>query len=341
MTAPRINPSWARSVLHGRGIPSFTREIVHAALQDLSDDQVVRIESLLRKAHAGTDSGSELEQLALFSRCCNPAAGASVRRLGLNGSPSSLLAAADVHPTLFDQVRLLADPAHTAAAAQTLQGWLPAAVSGIDTSEVPEVPEDPPRPAAVVIPAPPRLTSVAKSQVSKPSVSPPVPQEIERPAGHHVYAGHGALKVEPDTVRSAKTNARHTLRLEVAAKDSEGDRYAWDRKIGLQLTLRELPEFAAFVLGFVDSMEIQGHGEKNDKSMQCSHDGARLLIRIAQRGGPRSGASSGSTGVRVPVDGGDKYALAMLALAALQANAPQAPFEAILASLRSLAEPER
>jgi hypothetical protein len=149
-----------------------------------------------------------------------------------------------------------------------------------------------------------------------------------RSNGLHVYGGTAALKIELDTLGGGAQDrqAGYTVQIEGARKEP-GSGYAWHRKIQFQLTKRELPLMAAFLLGYGGpSIEFANHGPAHDKGLSVMDQGRRLYVRLRQQG----------TTIPVPIEPPDVYAWGEICMLALQLNRPSLGTEGQLAMLRRI-----
>lgn len=184
-----------------------------------------------------------------------------------------------------------------------------AAVAPVDTpihqGETPA--EEPAEPAMPPIPAPRPMTA---SELRK----------FER--SHHVYAGKGAAAFEPVEVPSERPGQEgwHSIQIEMA-KTISTRRYDWDHKIVFRLTLRELPVFAAVLLGHSQFLIAGNHGPGNDKFLEMRDQPEDGTIMIVLKQGKRV--------VGVPIQAEEVFALGSMAFKALQRNAPHLDSAAI------------
>lgn len=193
----------------------------------------------------------------------------------------------------------------------------------------------PERPVAAAPPEkahrPARSSRPAAPAATPPAPAPPaVDPAFLRAHGTHIYGSGYALKVELDLLRRDEEREQpvYTLQIEGAKKRAGADGYAWDRKIALQLTRSELPELAAFLLGFAGtSLQFTNHGPNRNKSLTVEDQGDKLFVRIAE---------AGSAPVAVPVEPRDVFAWGELCLVALHLNKPSLTTDAHLALLRRL-----
>lgn len=156
-------------------------------------------------------------------------------------------------------------------------------------------------------------------------------QSFLRAHGIHVYGQQAALKIELDTP-GAQDGAppEYTLLVDGARKTS-GEGYNWAAKIPFQLTRRELPMVAAFLLGYSSQkhLDFKYHGPSKDKSLHLADQGANLFVKLGR---------GGQAFVTVPVLPPDVYAWGELCLVALQLNRPTVGAEAQLALLKRIGQ---
>lgn len=199
---------------------------------------------------------------------------------------------------------------------------------GVDaSSDVPELLE-----AIRAVPTAPSETTHVTA--SRPRVERPVQlqpaksvdahTQFLRDNGVHIYGRTAALKIELDCLGSKDERRSYTVQVEGARKNA-GTGFAWDRKIQFQVTTRELPLMAAFLLGFAgSSIEFNNHGPSNDKSLSVHDQGRHLFVRVRQQG----------TVIPVPVEPPEAYTWGELCLLALQLSRPALSADGQLAMLR-------
>ena len=101
-------------------------------------------------------------------------------------------------------------------------------------------------------------------------------REKEEYIGHHVYGGKGALYFQADF--KEKHNL-HTLAVD-AAPSAGIRKYSWDKKIRLQLTQEELPEFAAVLLSMAPYTKLSNHGPGNNKALEIEDQGTHFFVQV-------------------------------------------------------------
>lgn len=149
-----------------------------------------------------------------------------------------------------------------------------------------------------------------------------------RSHGIHIYGKQAALKVELDRLKTEPdAPPEYTVLVEGARNSDKG--FDWTHKIPFQLTRRELPVLAAFLLGYSaqQKLDIKFHGSAQEKSLHVDDQGGNLFVRLS-RGSERP--------IAVPVEPPDVFAWGELCLIALQMNRPAVSQEAQLALLRRI-----
>ena len=164
---------------------------------------------------------------------------------------------------------------------------------------------------------------VAPAGASAPAPRPMTTAEMRKfERSHHVYAGKGAAAFEPVEVPSERPGQEgwHTIQIEMA-KAIGTRRYDWDHKIVFRLTLRELPVFAAVLLGHSPFLIAGNHGPGNDKflEMRDQSDGGIIMIILKQC----------KRVVALPIAAEEVFALGSMAFKALQRNAPHLDASAV------------
>lgn len=165
--------------------------------------------------------------------------------------------------------------------------------------------------------APGRAAETANSQTA-----------LLRAHGMHVYASSAALKIELDVLRGSEEGGAPQYTLQIEAARSSNGRYQWQQKVPFQLTARELPVLASFLLGFAgSSLAFRNHGPNTDKSLEIEDQGAKLYVKLGY---------ASRAPIPVPVDAADVFAWGELCLVALRLNRPLLDGQATLALLRRL-----
>ena len=155
-----------------------------------------------------------------------------------------------------------------------------------------------------------------------------------RPAGdptrrfeksHHVYSSKGGVCFEPthvvpDALEQAG-EGYYTLQIEAASALSK-KRYDWERKIIFRLTLRELPLFAASLMGWCPALDFGNHGAANDKFLEVRDQAAegRMYLKVRQ----------GKRVIGIPIGGEELFSVTTMALTVLGRNTPGLDSQSIL-----------
>lgn len=103
----------------------------------------------------------------------------------------------------------------------------------------------------------------------------------DSPESFHIFGGKGALTVEADLTRGEA----HTIAID-AAKSIGNRKYGWNDKIRLQLTVNELPEFAAVLFRYQSKCKFESHGQNNDKGIeiQWQDKSSPMFIKVFATG---------------------------------------------------------
>lgn len=177
--------------------------------------------------------------------------------------------------------------------------------------------ENPPmeKPSAAA-PAPQRVAhqseSVTTNQQATPTTGNPstVNEDAEKKYFQvHVYGGKAAACFSADTKRNSTTQ---TIRIETA--ESSGARvYAWDNKIAVQLSVKELPLVLGVLMGWLPAYKAEGHGEHNDKGFSIERQEGKFFLSMFAKG---------QKARALPVPPGDAYCITSLLLRQMVANDP-------------------
>ena len=105
--------------------------------------------------------------------------------------------------------------------------------------------------------------------------------DSERPFENtHIYGGKGAICLTADTIR--KTN-KPTIRIEGA--NANGDRnYDWRNKIAIQLSIGEMVLLYGVLMGYLQKLEVSGHGDANEKGFVIEDQGKNYFISMFCKG---------------------------------------------------------
>lgn len=124
----------------------------------------------------------------------------------------------------------------------------------------------------------------------------------------HAYGGKAALCFSASTTRDDE----HTVRIEGAM--STGTRiYDWQSKVIFQLTVQEIPLVIGVLHGFMDKLELKGHGKENEKALIIENQRDKYFISLLCKGQAPRG---------VPVPAKDIYSIITLLLRQALKNDP-------------------
>jgi hypothetical protein len=194
-----------------------------------------------------------------------------------------------------------------------------------------------PAPAPEVATPKPRAAR-SKSAAAPPAVesalpendSPALPAEAAIRRKAKAFGKAGALTLEIAPVRDQEhhaSTARCTVMVEGALATGDGH-YDWSAgsKVVFMCTQRELPQLLAVLMGWISELDFKFHGANKKKSLHIEHQDHGLLVHLRDA----------THNVRVPVDDADRYALAMLVLAAMTHNEPHLDSSSIMAVARAM-----
>lgn len=163
-----------------------------------------------------------------------------------------------------------------------------------------------------VTPQEPAAAAAVSSLVEKPPmVNPPTASDDAEKKYFqvHVYGGKAAACFSADTKRNSATQ---TIRIETA--ESTGARaYAWDNKIAVQLSVKELPLVLGVLMGWLPAYKAEGHGEHNDKGFSIERQEGKFFLSMFAKG---------QKARALPVPPGDAYCITSLLLRQMVANDP-------------------
>lgn len=141
----------------------------------------------------------------------------------------------------------------------------------------------------------------------------------------HAYGGKAALCFSADTTRK---DARPTVRIEGAPATAPRS-YDWNKKVSLQLTVTELPLVFGVLYGFLDRVELTGHGYENEKSFKIENQGDKFFMNLSVRGG----------GVfAVPVPPKDTYPIMTMMLNQMVQDSRDLPSQYLLMLIKRVCE---
>jgi len=91
----------------------------------------------------------------------------------------------------------------------------------------------------------------------------------------HVYGGRAALcfEMEPDP------RGVFTVYLD-GAHGTGPKAYDWKNKIRVMMTMSELPQVLAVLLGFMPRCEFKNHGPKKDKGFSMEDQGDKVFVKV-------------------------------------------------------------
>lgn len=133
-----------------------------------------------------------------------------------------------------------------------------------------------------------------------------------RPAIIKVYASSSALEWRQTQSRRDVPTIEVDAALAAARAAGAEPRYAWDRKITLQFTARELPALALTLGGNRPECEFRHHGADRSKSFRLLRQGAQLLVTVTH----------GAQPIRTPMSLEDAFYVQLLVLQQLRARIP-------------------
>lgn len=138
----------------------------------------------------------------------------------------------------------------------------------------------------------------------------------------HVYAGSAAICFAEAKTRQG---GKSTVVVEVAK--AVGEKYAWKDKSIFMLTLSELPLVLGVFLGYLDKLELKGHGSSQEKALTIDNQGNQFFLKIITRGQPPRA---------VPIPAMDSYQIVCMLLAQMQRNDLHLPIAIIMRLARHI-----
>ncbi|MDT8992791.1 hypothetical protein RQP54_18100 [Curvibacter sp. APW13] len=327
--------------LNDRGI-RCTLEDLRWALPLLRQDQYDQIEAAVQDMAKGHDQQSLMELTAALRRLSSPSLRAQLGAAGIALRLDVLFEMATMATTRDALSQALAglssmQEAARLSAADKLRAWcggvpvddelpaLPHEDAGTPTSAAP-APDGTPPPLRTSVRAPANDDGPADD-----ACSPALPAEAVIRRKAKVFGKSGALTLEIAPVREQEhhaSTARCTVMVEGALATGDGH-FDWSpgKKVVFMCTQRELPQLLAVLMGWTSELEFKFHGANNKKSLHIAHQEHGLLVHVRDA----------TKNVRVPVEDADRYALAMLVLAAMAHNEPHLDSSAIMAVARAMA----
>ena len=144
-------------------------------------------------------------------------------------------------------------------------------------------------------------------------------------ASVHVYGLKAALCVSETTMPNS---TKATISFEVAQRTSEG-KTLWQDKIALMLSAHEHPLCLGVFLGYLQKMEIKGHGRQQEKAMTIANQGNQFFLTMIVRGqSPRA----------VPIPAEYAYPLVAMLIGQMQKNDSHLTQDLILQVTKSICD---
>ena len=125
----------------------------------------------------------------------------------------------------------------------------------------------------------------------------------------HVYGGKAAACFSADTKRNSTAQ---TVRIETAEATAPRA-YAWDNKIAIQLSVKELPLVLGVLMGWLPAYKVEGHGENHDKGFSIERQEGKFFLSMFTKG---------KNARALPIPPGDAYCVTSLVLRQMVANDP-------------------
>lgn len=345
--ALRMSAFFAQT-LNDRGI-RCALEDVRWALPQLRQDQFEQLDAAVQSMAKGHDQQVYMELAATLRRLSDSSLRAALGRAGIALRLDVLfeLATQDTTREALGQA-LGALRSTTAAQRQEAEERLRTWCGSVQIDELPPLPVDaqPPAPenpastapsparssplrGPAAVPAPVATEPQSNTVESGDSPALPAADVIRRKA--KVFGKAGALTLEIAPVRAQEhhaSTARCTVMVEGALATGDGH-FDWSAgsKVVFMCTQRELPQLLAVLMGWTSELEFKFHGANKKKSLHIVHQEHGLLVHVRDA----------INNVRVPVEDADRYALAMLVLAAMANNEPHLDSSAIMAVSRAMA----
>lgn len=336
--------------LNERGITTDIDDL-RWALPRLAAHQFEKINHAIQSMAKGHDQQAYMDLAALLRRLSQPALRADFSAAGIAMRLDVLFEMAmgdTTREALFKALAGLAsmEQAQRQAATAKLRTWcgsvqddevLPLPCDAAPTAQVQHRP-DASVPGPVSVQREPYARARRADAPAAAEVSATVEDVRPAPAGAgairrkaKVFGKSGALTLETAPVRSsdqAVSTARCTVMVEGAQSNGAGG-FDWSdgSKVVFMCTQRELPELLAVLMGWTSELEFKFHGVNRQKTLHVVHQDHGLLVHLREA----------TRNIRVPVADSDRYALAMLVLAAMAHNEPHLDSNAIMAVARAMA----
>jgi hypothetical protein len=127
---------------------------------------------------------------------------------------------------------------------------------------------------------------------------------------------------------STPSNNKATISFEVAQRTAEG-KAQWQDKAALMLSAHEQPLCLGVFLGYLQKLEIKGHGRQQEKAMTIVNQGNQFFLSMIVRGqSPRA----------VPIPAEYAYPLVAMLIGQMRKNDPHMPPELILQVTKAICE---
>ena len=338
--------------LKARGI-RCTLEDLRWALPKLRLDQFEAVDQAVQALAKGSDQQAYMDLAATLCRLSHSSLRSDLRQAGVSVRIDVLFELATLEKTRESLAQSLTglrspDGGQHQAAVDQLRTWC----GIVQPEELPPIPAE----ANVTLDKLPQAVAATpvqqvvgpRAQSAAAATPPPnesdvvdsttVPREAPAPANEgvirrkaKVFGKAGALTLEVAQVRAQEhhaSTARCTVMVEGALATGDGH-FDWSAgaKVVFMCTQRELPQLLAVFMGWTSEVDFKFHGVTRKKSLHIEHQEHGLLVHVRDT----------TKNVRVPVDDADRYALAMLVLAAMAHNEPHLDSNAIMAVARSMA----
>ena len=319
------SPQDVQALLRQSGLPELTSTVLRQIVQKEGEHF---LRSLVAFVSEPASAQRERTYLSSVITAVVPATRAVLERLGFRDAPTNeIIDLSKAEGRTFAQAIRTLNADFDAADNQPLKHYLtrllqPIAPRQSDTAQKPpsaqpgeihhlpqrqqvsraEVPNQP-RPQSHE-----RTTSVTQDQ--SPATPPNESANAYAGASFHLYGGKAAFCFSIDRTRKGD---RPTVRIE-AAKASGPRQYDWANKATFQLTVSELPLVFGVFFGYLNRLELSGHGAENEKALTIEDQNDKFFLSMQVRGG----------GVfAMPTPPKDTYPIMSMLLQQIQANSPE------------------
>ena len=323
MTAPTTSLPATRgqlkALLRRLDLPELSQEAINA-IGEREADEFKRSLVVLADRTEGWQRKQDYID-AVFVACA-PVTRAVVRHLGLEASIDQLLEISKTEGRAFRHaIRGMQDDS-ISDERQTMRDYLLRVLrqSGCPSADLSEngghqlpqgsvhdpaslnVDSDMPNRQGVVHPFPSRsMPSVSQRELENNNEA---VQEIDGSRdfeSYHVYGNSAGICFSAGTTRGKKQQP--TVWVEAAAKVN--DKYNWNAKVSLQLSLSELPLVFGIFYGYIDAVTLEGHGKDNEKTFGIEKQGNKFFVRLRVRG---------MSPIAIPIIAQDTFSLMALLL---------------------------